>query len=698
MPRPCRMRSLAAAISATGLLVLLHGCGQEPTEPSGFAAGESYRLTIGAGSSSASGVVTSNRGGIDCSITGATSGADASGACAGTFPAGTVVTVTATAVSGAVLKLDAEWGATCTPLVEDPRVCQITMDRDRMVAPTFVPAPTSFTLTVAGGASGSGTVYSNPAGISCTILDGEAVSGNCSAGFPRGATVKLTATASSGRRIKAWAGGQCEVSGDGAWKSVGSCVTTMSRNVSVVVSFEAPAAAAADAGTMGQWDPPFAWPAVAINAALLSNRKVLTYGRVHHVPVLWDPTKPGTFTNLPLPADFFCSGLAFLKSGKLLVAGGHAGVDNFGLKVAYTYNQSTKQWIRAADMRNGRWYPTLTTLPNGQVLAISGGDTSAALNDLPEVYVPGTNKWRALTSARKYVPYYPMMFVAPDGTVFNAGPDQATAFLTTSGSGSWTTGPSRLFGWRDYGSAVMYDAGKILVVGGGTPTATAEVIDLTGAGTWSFVGSMAVARRQTNATLLADGTVLVTGGTNASGFNSAPTTSAVLAAELWNPANPGQWKKLASMSHHRLYHATALLLQDGRVLSAGSGEPAATGLTDDLTAEIFSPPYLFNPDGTPATRPVISSVPTSIAYGSTFTVTTASAASIAKVTLIRLSSVTHATNMNQRGNVLSFTVGSGVLNVTAPPNNKLAPAGHYMLFIVNTNGVPSVAKIVRMGG
>jgi hypothetical protein len=103
--------------------------------------------------------------------------------------------------------------------------------------------------------------------------------------------------------------------------------------------------------------------------------------------------------------------------------------------------------------------------------------------------------------------------------------------------------------------------------------------------------------------------VLVTGGTDATGFNSPPTSSAVLAAELWNPATPGQWTRLASMSHYRLYHTTALLLRDGRVLVMGSGEPAATGLTDDLTAEIFSPPYLFNADGTPATRPVLGSAP-----------------------------------------------------------------------------------------
>src|SRR5688572_24285234 len=119
MTRVRRVRALLAVAKAS-LLVLLHACGQEPTEPSGFSPRETYQLTVGTGSSSASGVVTSNRGGIECSITGGTAGAAASGICAGTFAAGTVVSVTATAVGGAVLKLDAEWGATCTPLVEAP--------------------------------------------------------------------------------------------------------------------------------------------------------------------------------------------------------------------------------------------------------------------------------------------------------------------------------------------------------------------------------------------------------------------------------------------------------------------------------------------------------------------------------------------------------------------------------------------------
>jgi hypothetical protein len=151
------------------------------------------------------------------------------------------------------------------------------------------------------------------------------------------------------------------------------------------------------------------------------------------------------------------------------------------------------------------------------------------------------------------------------------------------------------------------------------------------------------------------------------------------------------------MTHNRLYHSEALLLPDARVLSVGSGQPAASGQTDDFTAEIFSPPYLFKADGTPAARPVISSAPTAVAYNQAFIVKTTSAASIAKVTWIRLSAVTHSFNQSQRMNVLAFTKGTGQITVTGPANFNLAPPGHYLLFIVNSSGVPSVAKIVRIG-
>ncbi|MEP6688972.1 MAG: hypothetical protein ABJC36_11540, partial [Gemmatimonadales bacterium] len=266
------MRSLAAlsVVAATAALALLHGCTQEPTDLGESGTAVRYNLTIEAGSSSASGTVAANRGGISCSIAGSTGGADASGACRRSYEAGTVVSVTATAAKGGVLKLEAEWGETCAPNVEDRRVCQITMDRDRTVAPTFVPAATSFTLTVSGGAGGNGTVFSNPAGIACTITNGQSTGGNCSAGFPRGAKVKLTARTATQRRLKAWAGGGCEEMGDGTGKSAGQCTMTVDRNLGVVVSFDAPASALAE-GTMGSWAAPILWPAVAINAALLPN-------------------------------------------------------------------------------------------------------------------------------------------------------------------------------------------------------------------------------------------------------------------------------------------------------------------------------------------------------------------------------------------------------------------------------------------
>jgi galactose oxidase-like protein len=138
----------------------------------------------------------------------------------------------------------------------------------------------------------------------------------------------------------------------------------------------------------------------------------------------------------------------------------------------------------------------------------------------------------------------------------------------------------------------------------------------------------------------------------------------------------------------RLYHSTALLLPDGRVLVAGGGRFGV----DQLSAEIYSPPYLFK--GAP---PAITAVtPTNIQYGTTFSVQTPDASRIDSVSLIRLGSVTHAFNMDQRFLELAFSQQSGSLNVQAPNSANLAPPGYYMLFIVDTSGVPSVASIVRI--
>lgn len=610
-----------------------------------------------------------------------------SGTCTVDYAADMVLAVAATPSTGGAVV----WAGCDAPVTEDPLSCQVTMSSDRAVTAAFSSPPSSFALTVQGGANGSGNVTSNPIGITCSISGGTAGSG-CGASFPSAASVTLTASASAGSHVKAWSGAGCDVSGTGVGTAAGTCVVAMSQTRAVVVSF----AASADESRVGSWASPFAWPHVAIHAHLLPNGKVLTFGRMPSAPVLWDPGSPGVFQSTSAPGgDLFCSGHALLPDGRLLVTGGHTGADLFGARTTFVYD-AAGGWTRGQDMQNGRWYPTNTTLASGEVVTISGGDTAGVSNLIPEVWQNGT--WRALTTASRNLLLYPMMFAAPDGRVFMAGPGQEALYLSTVGTGAWSSGPISSFGIREYGSAVMYDAGKILLVGGGSPTATAEVIDLNaGAGAaWRNVAPMAVARRQLNATLMADGTVLVTGGSNAAGFNSAPTDSKVLTAELWDPVTE-QWTSLAGMSHHRVYHSTALLLPDGRILSAGSGQPAAPGLQDDHTAEIFTPPYLYRLDGTLATRPTITDAPTDVSYGQAFTVQTPAAGTIVRATWIRLSSVTHAFNQNQRLNNLTIAVsGASSLLVSAPANPNLAPPGHYMLFLIDANGVPSVARFIRI--
>jgi len=336
-------------------------------------------------------------------------------------------------------------------------------------------------------------------------------------------------------------------------------------------------------------------------------------------------------------------------------------------------------------MARGRWYPTTTVMGNGDVVILAGRDEAGVEVAIPEVWSNGSV--RRLTGASRTLPYYPRAFLAPDGRLYVAGSTRPTRFLSLSGSGAWQSGPSRLFGAREYGSAVMYDDGRILYAGGSRTTNTAEVVDLNLAKpVWKWTGSMANARRHLNLTVLPTGEVLATGGVGGTAFNDL--SKPVRAAEIWNPAS-GQWTTLASSSIVRGYHATALLLPDGRVLHAGSGDGA--GAPNQLNAELFSPPYLSR-----GARPTISSAPSSVAYGSQFRVLTPQAGAITRVSLIRLGAATHAFDENQRFQRLTFTADATGLTVTTPESRNRTPPGHYMLFILNGNDVPSVARIIRI--
>lgn len=373
-----------------------------------------------------------------------------------------------------------------------------------------------------------------------------------------------------------------------------------------------------------------------------------------------------------------------MADGRIFIAGGHIA-DYTGFPHALIYDPFQNTITQVPDMNEGRWYPTTTVLSNGDILVVSGDvNSNTVVNPLPQVYQAASNSWRNLTSAQLEMPLYPVMLVAPNGEVFNAGPSPTTRYLNTSGTGAWTTVATQVFGGtRDYGPGLMYDVGKVLEVGGSDPpTATAETIDLTASSpAWTATGNMHFARRQHNAVILPDGTVLIVGGSSGSGFDDS--TNPVLPTELWNPAT-GQFTEMASIAVYRGYHSTALLLPDGRVLSAG-------GNVGGANAQIFSPPYL-----SAGARPTIASAPTGVGYGETVFIGTPDAASVNQVTFLRNSSTTHTFDQSGRFMSLTFAQTSGGLNVTMPANGNIAPPGYYMLFLLNSSGVPSVAKIIQI--
>ena len=452
------------------------------------------------------------------------------------------------------------------------------------------------------------------------------------------------------------------------------------------------------ADQVGQWSGPFNWPIVAVHMALLPTGRVLASDGqyVGQDARVWDPST-NSFSAVPPSVNIFCNGAAGLADGRILVAGGHAS-DHVGLTAGNLFDPLSQTWAVVPGMAFARWYPTVTTLSDGRAL-VTGGETncSGCNATIPEVYNPSTNSWTSLNGASLNLPYYPHMFVLPDGRVLNTS--TALAPVPTRALNvqlqTWTTIDSRTL---DGGSAVMYRPGMILKVGTAAApdsatrpsVATAYVLDMTQSSpAWTQVASMNFGRTYATAVLLPDGNVLVEGGNQTT--HGIDASTAVFQAELWSPSTK-TFSRLSSMVTPRLYHSTALLLPDGRVLVAGGGRTFnAPDPSDTLNAEIYSPPYLFK-----GVRPVISSAPTTIQYATNFSITTPDATQITSAALIRLGAVTHAFDQNQRYVPLTFQQAAAGLTVQTPSSSNLAPPGYYMLFIVNSNGVPSVASIVKV--
>jgi hypothetical protein len=438
---------------------------------------------------------------------------------------------------------------------------------------------------------------------------------------------------------------------------------------------------------VGEWAEPFPWPSVAVHLHLLPDGRVLSWGALGQ-PQIWDPAT-GEFTTVGSSSQLFCSGHAFLPDGRLLVTGGHI-TDHHGLPDANVFDPATETWTAVSPMSRGRWYPSSVTLPDGGVLTLAGRDQMGTEVEVPEVWAGGT--WRQLAGAARALPYYPRAFAAPNGMVFYAGELKQSAYLDVNGEGRWIPVAASNYGRRDYGSAVMYRPGKVMIVGGseppeGPPTRSAEIIDLGETSpSWRYTDPMHYARRQFNTTLLPDGRVLATGGTRAGGFSDP--AGAVHAAEVWDPAS-GRWSLLADNRVTRVYHSTTILLPDGRILHTGSGDGAE--LPRELNAEVFSPPYLFR-----GVRPSVSGAPGAVAYGQQFFVATPDAGQVVRATLVRLGSTTHGFDQNQRFLELTLARSAGGLTLAAPSGPNLAPPGHYLLFVLDSDGVPSVGLVLRL--
>ena len=466
------------------------------------------------------------------------------------------------------------------------------------------------------------------------------------------------------------------------------------------------------------WGPVINLPLVPASAAGLPNGKILLWSgidrfrnSVSYSPaqtyfVEYDPAT-GQLTERVVAEtghEMFCTGTTNLADGRLLINGGS--------NAAHTsiFDPATSTWTRGADMTIPRAYQANTLLPDGSVLTLGGSWNGGIGNRNAEIWT-AAGGWRALPG----VPVQPMqsdpnvvatfwledshMWLIPtgNGKVLQAGPSERMHWIDTRGNGSYAFAGTRGDdGYATQGTTVMFDAGRVLKTGGGSGSmrSNAFLIDTRNGATARRLAPMAYQRIYQNSVVLPNGQVVIVGGsTTGQQFTDA---GAVLPAELWDPASE-TFTTLPAMQVARGYHGVALLLPDARVLSAGSGlcGDGCAGNHPDM--QILTPAYLLNSDGTLATRPAITTVPTQFVRGTRVEVSTDSP--VSAFSMVRVSSTTHTVNNDQRRLSLQFEqIGSNRYAVTVPDNAGYALPGSWMLFAMDAAGTPSVAKFVNVTG
>jgi hypothetical protein len=462
------------------------------------------------------------------------------------------------------------------------------------------------------------------------------------------------------------------------------------------------------------------------------------------------------------PVNIWCSGQSLLADGRVLVTGGNylytveaPGGHFAGLNHVYTFDPFTERWKRQPDMSHGRWYPTNLLMPDGRTFIMGGLDERGFgdKNEDIELFTPSRSR-----SGRGRISlvggagvlgdpgkppvgdYYPHLFWLPSGRGLVAGP-----WTTDTWWFSPLGNPPRLR-WKDIGNATqsrVWDTAVLLPAGpdgshqveqlGGSDKPKADALEPPGdalatnsvsvfderhpeAG-WNDTastrrGALHHPRSHANTVLLPDGSMVEVGGgwgdKKNGGENGAPGQWAAapfhLTTELWNPRNR-TWRLGPPQREFRTYHSTALLLPDGRVVSAGddysgrfTGAEAERNFTQD-SAEIYEPPYLFDGNAK-APRPKLAGAPERLTLNKSVVLRVKAARRdrpVTRAVLVAPSAVTHAVDMNQRYVPLRIKrVAKGKLTARMPGDANIAPPGYYMLFVLDRSGTPSVARWVRL--
>ncbi|KAI6433281.1 hypothetical protein MCOR21_002899 [Pyricularia oryzae] len=417
--------------------------------------------------------------------------------------------------------------------------------------------------------------------------------------------------------------------------------------------------------------------------------------------------------------DMFCPGISTLADGKMVVTGGD---DAAAVSI---YDPATNKFVRAPDMKVARGYQSSATLSTGKVFTIGGSFTGGVFSKNGEVFDPSSNQWTLLDGCKADAlntadtdwrrDNHAWLYGWTNGSVFQAGPSGQMNWYSTETPG----GDTRSAGVRNStdaamcGANVMYDAGKILAAGG-APTydkaagvTTAQMINIPAVGqtaTTAKVPDMKYPRNFANGVVLPDGSVLVTGGQKYA--RQFTDVESILYPELWSPKT-NTWKVMNAAAVPRNYHSVSLLLGDGRVWAAGGGlcwvkrgaadtpgnwQCEASAQHPD--GEVFSPPYLFNADGSEAARPNITALSTSsdaggnwVQPGGTLTVTMDGSGPMT-FAVLRLGSATHSINTDQRRLSLTAKQKGSTHTITLPSDSGVLLPGYWFLFAMNDKGTP----------